>query len=142
MSDFHGNHSIGAVDKGVWCLVGGGLGRAFIFPKYFEELVWPFSLCPVKPLLELAEDDFVCSFCLAVCLGVLDGTADVCDFQVAVEFAEAFVYELAAVVSYDGVRDTVTTYDVLPDETLHLIGSYGGKGFCLDPFGEVIDGDK
>ena len=142
MSDFHGNHSIGAVDEGVWCLVGGGLGRASICPKYFEELVWPFSLCPVKPLLELAKDDFVCSFRLAVCLGVLDGTGDVCDFQVAVEFAEAFVYELAAVINYDCVRDTVTADDALPNETLHLIGSYGGKGFCLDPLGEVINGNK
>jgi len=142
LSDFHGNHGVGAVDKGVWCLVGRGLGRASICPKYFEEFVWPFALCPVKPSLELAEDDFVRGFCLAVCLGVLDGTGDVCDFQVAVEFGEAFVYELAAVVSYDGVRDTIAADDVLPDETLYLIGSYGGKGFCLDPFGEVINGDK
>ena len=117
--------------------------RACIYmPEYFEELVWPFHLCPVKPLLELADEDFVCGFCLTVCLGVLDETGDVCDFQVAVEFAEALIYKLAAVVSYDGVRYTVTTYDVLPDETLHLVGSYGGKGFYLDPLGKVIDCDK
>jgi len=142
LADFHRNHSVGVVDKGVWCLMGGGLGRASICPKYFEEFVWPFAFCPVKPLLELAEDDFVCSFCLAVCLGVLDGTGDMCDFQVAVEFGEAFVYELAAVISYDGVGDTVTADDALPDETLHLIGSDGGKGFRLDPLGEVIYGNK
>ena len=122
--------------------MGGGLGRASVCPKYFEELVWPFALCPVKPFLQLAEDDFVRSFCLAVCLGVFDGTGDMGDFQVAIEFAEAFVYELAAVISYDCVRDTIAADDAPPDETLHLVGGDGGKGLCLDPFREVINGNK
>jgi len=73
---------------------------------------------------------------------VLDETGNVRDFQVTVEFDEAFVYELAAVVGYDSVRDTVMANDVLRDETLHLVGCYGGNGFCLDPLREVIYGDK
>jgi len=73
---------------------------------------------------------------------VLDGTGDVCDFQVTVEFDEALIYELAVVVSYDSVRDTVTTDDVLPDEALYLVGCYSGEGFCLDPLGEVIYCDE
>jgi len=118
------------------------LGRASICPKYFEKLVWPFPLCSVYSFLELAEEDFVYSFCLTVYLRVFDGTGDLCDFQVTVEFDKAFVYELAAVVNYDSVRDTVMADDIFPDKALHLVGGYSGKGFCLDPLGEVIYCDE
>ena len=64
------------------------------------------------------------------------------DFQILEEFGETFVYELTAVVGYDCVRDTVTINNVLPNESLHLVGYYGGKGLRLDPLREVIYGDK
>jgi len=66
----------------------------------------------------------------------------VCYFQVAIELSETFIYELAVVVSYDCVGDTIATNDVLPNEVLDLVNCYGGQWFCLDPIREVVNGDQ
>ena len=74
----------------------------------------------------MPEDDLVSGLSLAVGLRVFDGARYVGNVQVAVEVSEALVYELATIVSYDCVGDSIAADDVLPNEALDLVGRDGG----------------
>ena len=43
------------------------------------------------------------------------------DAKAGVEFGELLIYELSAIVNYDSVRDSISTYDVLPYKLLDLL---------------------
>jgi len=68
----------------------------------------------------LPEDDFVSGLSLAIGLRVFDGARYVGNVQVAVEVSEALVYELATIVGYDCVGDSIAVDDVLQNEALDL----------------------
>ena len=57
---------------------------------------------------------------------VFDGARYVGNVQVVIEVSEALIYELAAVVGYDCVRDSMAADDVFPNEALDLVGCDGG----------------
>ena len=63
----------------------------------------------------------------------------VLDAQADVELSEFFIYKLSVIVGDDGVWDAISTYDILPNELLYLLGCNGGKWFGFYPLGEVVD---
>jgi len=52
---------------------------------------------------------------------MLHGACDVFYSKSDVEFGEFLVYELAAIVVYDNVRNSISAYDVLPYKLLDLL---------------------
>jgi len=42
------------------------------------------------------------------------------DFEAGVKFSELLVYELSAIIGYDGVWHAIATYNIFPDELLDL----------------------
>jgi len=62
------------------------------------------------------------------------------DAQIGVELIEFFIDKLSAIVGDDGMWDAISTYDILTNELLYLLGCNGGKRFGFYPLGEVVDG--
>ena len=56
------------------------------------------------------------------------------------EVSEEVVIKLFAIVSDQHLWQAKTADNVVPDKILDLQGGDGGKRFCLNPLGEVVDG--
>ena len=48
-------------------------------------------------------------------------------------------YEVLAVIEDDGVRDPISSYDIVPDELLRCCGRDCFVRGCFHPLGKVID---
>jgi len=48
------------------------------------------------------------------------------DVEVGVEFSKHLVYELSAIIGYDGVRHAISAYNIFPDELLDLLSCDSG----------------
>ena len=64
------------------------------------------------------------------------------ELEVGTELPVLGIVKLFAVAGDDGLRDAKLANDRLPDELgCGLLGN-GGKGVCLCPLSEIINGDK
>ena len=72
---------------------------------------------------------------------MFDRGEEVFDAQPCYEVFIGLRFELCIVVNDNGVREAILAYEVFPGEFLHLIGCNFSQWSCLDPFGEVVDGD-
>jgi len=57
-----------------------------------------------------------CSTKLVICL----------IFKAGIKFSKLLIYELSAIVSYDGVRHAIAAYNIYPDELLDLLNYDSG----------------
>jgi len=48
------------------------------------------------------------------------------DADNGVEFGEFLIYKLSAIVGEDGMWDTISTYNILPNKLLDLLGCDSG----------------
>ena len=48
------------------------------------------------------------------------------DSEDSIKFSELLVYELSAIVGYDGVRHAIMTYNIFPNKLLDLLSYYCG----------------
>jgi len=62
------------------------------------------------------------------------------DAQTSVELCELLIYKLSAIIGDDSMWDTISAYNIIPDELLNLLGCDSGQWFDFYPFGEIIDG--
>ena len=63
---------------------------------------------------------------MAFGLQMLYRVGDMFDSKVGIKFSKLLVYELLAIVGYDGVRHPTTTYNVFPNEMLNLLSYDSG----------------
>lgn len=58
------------------------------------------------------------------------------DFELRSQSIHHIIVEVLGIVSYDGLRQPIPTYDIVSDESRH-------PRLCqVYPFGEIIDGHK
>jgi len=48
------------------------------------------------------------------------------DSEAGVKFSDLLLYELLAIVDYDGVRHAIATYNIFPNELLDLLSCDSG----------------
>ena len=76
---------------------------------------------------------------LPIGLRSCDRREDVFDLEVVAQLLEFVIVELCFIIGYDGVGDSIPTYNVLVDEFLDLCRCDGRKRLCFNPFNEVVD---
>ena len=79
---------------------------------------------------------------LAIGLGMTWGRETWLDSKLCTKFPKLGIVELFAIVRDDGLRDARSAYNRLPNESGCVPLGNCGKGFCLHPFGEVINDDN
>jgi hypothetical protein len=66
----------------------------------------------------------------------------VLDMEFFTKLMDILIFKMATIVSDNGLRDTIVTYDVIQDDFGYLITINIGQWDSFDPFGKVLVGTR
>ena len=102
------------------------------------QLFHPSSFRIIQSLFQPIDYDLINSLGLSIPLGVGRSGISVCNSEVTTVSPEGFAIKLKAVIRDEGMRDSKSSNDVLPDEFLCIHVLDVGQGLGFDPFGEIV----
>ena len=118
----------------MWC--------SSIRPQDVWQLFHPSSLRIIQSLFQLIDYNLINSLSLPIPLGVGWSGILVCNSQIIIVSLEGITTKLKSVIRDEGMRDSKSSNDVLPDKFLCIHIPDVGQGLGFGPFVEIVCADQ
>ena len=106
------------------------------------QLFHPSSFRIIQSFFHPINYDLINSLNLPIPLGVGWSGISVCDSQITTVSLEGLAIKLKSVIRDEGMRDSKSSNDVLPNKFLCIHILDVGQGLDFDPFGEIVCADQ
>ena len=117
-------------------------GCHFVGPQDSRWFIYPPSFGFFEHFLQCRDQGFVCCLYLSIALRVMRCGVQIFYIQLQTKGSKGNVVELWFVISYDYLRDSESTNDILPHKLGNVFVFDVSISFYLYPFAEVVGGHE
>ena len=105
-------------------------------------IIHPSSLHIIQPFFQPIDNDLINSLSLSISLRVGRSGILVCNSQIITVSPKGIAIKLKAIIRDEGMRDSKSSNDVLPDKFLCIHIRDVGQGLSFNLFGEIVCADQ